>query len=102
MLPVDLNGNGKINNEEKFYSDLDKVLEQLEAKQADEIKNIPIEYLHLSIDKQTASQEAVDFLKWVNENGQGYLHEFGYLLPEAKQFEKEKFNEFASKRKGNK
>jgi phosphate transport system substrate-binding protein len=99
VIPVDLNGNGKVNGEEKFYTGLDATIEQLEAKQPGEIKNIPIEYLHLSVDKQTASPEAIEFLKWVNENGQRYLHEFGYLLPEAKYFEKEKFEEFASKRK---
>jgi ABC-type phosphate transport system substrate-binding protein len=100
VLPVDLNGNGKVSDNEKFYDTLDKVIEQLEATEPRDIKNIPVEYLHLSIDKQKASPEAIDFLKWVNENGQEDLHEFGYLKPEAKRFEKEKFNEFASKRGG--
>jgi ABC-type phosphate transport system substrate-binding protein len=96
VLPVDLNGNGKINSEEKIYGDLDKAIEQLEARSQDDIKNVPIEYLHLSVDKKTATPEAIDFLKWVNENGQRYLHKFGYLRPEAKYFEKEKFKEFAA------
>jgi ABC-type phosphate transport system substrate-binding protein len=98
VLPVDLNGNGKVNGEEKFYEDLDRVIDQLESTDLSDIKNIPIEYLHLSVDKQSASPEAIDFLKWVNENGQADLHDFGYLKPEARKFEKEKFNEFASKR----
>ncbi|MBT1700251.1 hypothetical protein KK083_25410 [Fulvivirgaceae bacterium PWU4] len=98
VLPVDLNGNGKVSDNEKFYDTLDKVIEQLEATEPGDIKNIPVEYLHLSVDKQHASAEAIDFLKWVNENGQTYLHDFGYLTPEAKRFEKEKFNEFATKR----
>jgi phosphate transport system substrate-binding protein len=98
VLPVDLNGNGKVNDDEKFYDDLNLVISKLESADAKDIKNIPIEYLHLSVDKQNASAEAIAFLKWVNENGQADLHEFGYLAPEAKRFEKEKFNEFASKR----
>jgi phosphate transport system substrate-binding protein len=98
VLPVDLNGNGKVNDEEKFYGDLNTVIEKLESEDRKNIKNLPIEYLHLSIDKQNASPEAIDFLKWVNENGQADLHDFGYLNPEAKRFEKETFNEFASKR----
>ena len=98
VLPVDFNGNKKITEEEKFYDNLDNVIGQLEAVEPGDIKNIPIEYLHLSVDKQKASAEAIDFLKWVNENGQADLHEFGYLKPEAKDFEKEKFNDFASKR----
>ena len=100
VLPVDLNGNGRVNDEEKFYADLDKVIEQLESKQADELKNIPIEYLHLSVDKQTTSPESVAFLKWVSENGQRYLHEFGYMLPETKYLEEARSNEFFSKNNG--
>jgi phosphate transport system substrate-binding protein len=98
VLPVDFNGNKKVTEEEKFYDHLDSVIEKLESTEPGEIKNIPVEYLHLSVDKQNASPEAIDFLKWVNENGQGDLHDFGYLKPEAKHFEKDKFNEFASKR----
>lgn len=98
VLPVDLNGNGKVSNEEKFYDNVDKVIEQLESSRQSDIKNIPVEYLHLSVDKKNSTAEAIDFLKWVNENGQAYLHEYGYLAPESGKFEKEKFIEFASKR----
>jgi len=98
VLPVDLNANGKVNDEERFYANLDQVLGRLEKKGPGEVKNVPVEYLHLSVDRQTASPEAIDFLKWVNNNGQAYLHEFGYLLPELEHFKKEKFIEFASKR----
>lgn len=96
VLPVDLNGNKKVNDEEKFYDTIDRVVEKLEAEDPGKINNIPVEYLHLSVDKEQASDEAIDFLKWVNEHGQVHLHAFGYLKPEAKHFEKEKFNEFAS------
>jgi phosphate transport system substrate-binding protein len=98
VLPVDFNGNGRVSDEEKFYGDQNTVVQRLESENPKDIKNIPIEYLHLSVDKQNASPEAIDFLKWVNENGQKDLHDFGYLKPEARYFEKEKFIEFASKK----
>jgi phosphate transport system substrate-binding protein len=98
VLPVDLNGNGRVNDEEKFYDTRDRVIAKLEETKSNDIENIPVEYLHLSVDKKNASAEAIDFLKWVNENGQKDLHEFGYLKPEAGRFEKEKFNEFVSSR----
>jgi hypothetical protein len=98
VLPVDFNGNKKISDEEKFFGDIDAVIEQLESAAPGEVKNIPVEYLHLSVDKQNATPEAIDFLQWINENGQEDLHQFGYLNPEVKRFEKEKFSEFASKR----
>jgi phosphate transport system substrate-binding protein len=99
VLPVDINGNGRVNDDEKFYTTLESVIAKLEGSPSTGIKNIPIEYLHLSIDKKTASPEAIDFLQWVNENGQRYLHDFGYLLPESKHYDKATFDEFASKHK---
>jgi phosphate transport system substrate-binding protein len=98
VLPVDIDGNGKVSDEEKFFQNEDEVLSRLESADAKSSKNIPIEYLHLSVDKKSASPEAVAFLTWVNENGQRYLSEFGYLKPEPGRFEKAKFIEFASKR----
>ena len=96
VLPVDLNGNKKVSDDEKFYDNLDNVIEQLEAGDV-RIKNIPIEYLHLSVDKHNASAEAIDFLQWVNEHGRINLHEFGYFAPDQKDLDKEEF-QFSSKR----
>jgi phosphate transport system substrate-binding protein len=98
VLPVDLNGNGRINDEEKFYNDLPTVIERLENTSTKDIKNIPVEYLHLSVDKRNANPVAIEFLRWVINNGQSDLHDFGYLAPEPSRFEKEKFEQFASKR----
>jgi phosphate transport system substrate-binding protein len=98
VIPVDANGNNKISDDEKFVNSFTSVVEKLETAAPGDVKNIPIDYLHLSVDKQTASAEAIDFLKWVNDNGQKYLHDFGFFLPESKKFEKEKFNEFASRK----
>lgn len=97
VLPVDLNGNGKVNDEERFYDDLSKVIETLEQKSNKGINNIPIEYLHISVDGN-GSQEAIAFLRWVIQNGQESLHEFGYLKPESSKFDSAKFEQFASKR----
>jgi len=97
VLPVDLNGNGKVNDDEKFYDDLGKVIQQLEGKSSKEINNIPVEYIHFSVDKTTVSREAVEFLRWVIHNAQNNLHDFGYLNPEPNRLEKEKFEQFASK-----
>jgi phosphate transport system substrate-binding protein len=95
VLPVDLDGNGKVNDEERFYDDLPSVIQKLESTDPKDIKNVPVEYLHLSVDKKKASPEAVAFLKWVLEHGQSYLNEFGYLKPETSRPEKDSFNEFA-------
>jgi phosphate transport system substrate-binding protein len=98
VLPVDLNGNGRVNNDEKFYNDLPTVVQRLENTPSKDLNNIPIGYLHFSVDKKSASTDAVAFIKWVIENGQKNLSDFGYLKPEPEKFEKGKSELFASKR----
>ena len=98
VLPVDLNGNGKVGDDEKIFASLEKVISHLESAESDDRKNIPIGSLHLSVDNKTTNSDAIEFLKWVKENGQQYIHEFGYLSNEAKNQENDKFTEFASKR----
>jgi phosphate transport system substrate-binding protein len=83
ILPVDVDGNGKVSDDEKFYEDQAVVVEKLESLKPKDVKNIPIGYLHLSVDKKTASKEAIAFVKWVSENGQRFLHDHGYLQLEA-------------------
>ena len=99
VLPVDFNGNGRVNEDEKFYDNLTKVIQRLQDSDSRDIHNIPIEYLHLSIDKKNASPEAIEFIRWVIYNGQSDLHDFGYLNPENVRVEKDKFEQFASRRK---
>jgi len=98
VLPVDLNGNGRVNDEEKFYNDLPTVVQRLESTSAKDLNNVPIGYLHFSVDKKSASTDAVAFIKWVIENGQKDLSDFGYLKPEPEKLEKGKSELFASKR----
>ena len=98
VLPVDLNGNGRISDDEKFYDRLPNVIKRLESKDVDAIHNIPIAYVHLSVDKQHADPAAIEFITWVISHGQNDLHDFGYLKPEPGHFEKEKIERFASKR----
>jgi ABC-type phosphate transport system substrate-binding protein len=87
VLPVDADDNKRVSNDERFYGDLSAVLGKLEAGP---VKNIPVEYIHLSIAKTSANAAALDFFKWVIENGQKSLHAHGFLLPEEKRFQQEK------------
>jgi phosphate transport system substrate-binding protein len=91
VLPVDLNGNGRISDDEKFYDDLATVVARLEEKPAKDINNVPVEYIHMSVDKTNGSSEAIEFLRWVIQNGQNDLHDFGYLKPEPDRIEAQKF-----------
>lgn len=77
-LPVDLNGNNRVSDEEKFYSNRSDVIAHLSGLGKD-IHNVPIEDIHLSVDIKTASPEARAFIRWVVDNGLSDVEEFGFL-----------------------
>jgi phosphate transport system substrate-binding protein len=87
ILPVDANNNGRVSQNEKFYENLDHVLQTLETEK---VENIPVQYLHLSLRKQGYTPEALNFLRWVADHGQEELQHFGFLKPEQKRLESEK------------
>jgi phosphate transport system substrate-binding protein len=97
VLPVDLNGNDRVNEEEKFYDNLSEVLERLDNTTSKQIKNVPTEHLHFSVDKKGVSADAITFLRWVVRNGEKSLHDFGYLKPEPQKRDNPKFEQLASK-----
>lgn len=93
VIPVDLDGNGKVSKDEKLPEDLDQVIAKLESGKS---KNIPTEYIHFSIAKNNLRPEAKKFLLWVASHGEADLHQFGYIKAEPKRFqaEKEKLEKF--------
>ena len=95
VIPVDLDGNGKVSKEEKQVENLDQFLEKLET---DKVKNVPVEYIHFSIAKNNSNPEARKFLLWVASHAEADLHQYGYLKPEAKrvQVEKDKLQSFSA------
>lgn len=97
VLPVDLNGNGRIHDDERIFENVDAVISHIESGNPKSNKNIPVEHIHLSVSKSSASAEAIKFLQWVIYNGQNDLHEFGYLKPDTKIFDesRERFEQRA-------
>jgi len=94
LIPIDINGNGRISSEEKKTYGLDELLANLEEN----TPHVPIGSIHLSIPKEGYNQEALRFLLWVVANGQRDLHQFGLLTPDAGQLQEdiEKFEQFTS------
>lgn len=90
ILPVDLNGNGKVSDDEIFYQDLDAVLEKLQSLKAKDIHNLPIADLQLVINIKEASQETLSFVNWILENGQEALSKYGFLQPDTETLQKER------------
>lgn len=87
IIPVDVDNNGKVSADERFYDNLDTVLDKIEEG---ELKNIPVEFLHLSIAKSSTNEEALKFLQWVARNGQDALASYGFLKLDSKRLQAEK------------
>ena len=78
VIPIDINGNNKIDQEENFYNTLDDVIQKLETTKIPEITvgNINVSALKSDLD---SNKDLSDFLTWILEEGQQYGHEYGFL-----------------------
>jgi phosphate transport system substrate-binding protein len=75
VVPLDLNGNGKIDPEENFYGSLDSVMD---AIQKGIYPSPPARDLYL-VAAGKPGKVVLAFLNWVLTDGQKYLSEAGYV-----------------------
>jgi phosphate transport system substrate-binding protein len=89
VVPIDLNSNGKLDEDEKFYGTLDAVIARLERGK---IPLIPIEHVNITYPGQIiqSNKNVSLFLDWVLNNGQKYNHELGFLDFEPEVLAKQK------------
>jgi phosphate transport system substrate-binding protein len=76
VIPIDLNENGKIDDNEKIYATLDDVLGYLSTSSGN---IIPQENVNIVINRKTISRNALDFVEWILTEGQRYNHSYGFL-----------------------
>lgn len=79
VAPIDLNGNGKLDEDEAAtYSNLDNLIGKLEKGK---YPQIPIEYINISYPSQVieSNRNISLFLDWVLSKGQKFNHELGFL-----------------------
>jgi phosphate transport system substrate-binding protein len=75
-LPIDINGNGKIDPDENFYSTID----DLTAAIADgKYPSPPARNLGFLFKGKPKKKELVEFLKYVLTTGQKFVDENGYI-----------------------
>ena len=89
VIPVDLNGNGKLDAAENFYGTVDNVIEEVEKKP---LSAIATGYVNISYpaDHKDNFKDLSIFLSWILEEGQKYNHEFGFLNLEEEILSKQK------------
>lgn len=82
VVPIDVNGNGKIDPEEDYY---DNVATLIEAINDGRYPSPPARYLNLVTKGKPTKPEVVEFLRFILTEGQQYAGETGYIpLPEAR------------------
>lgn len=77
-IPLDINSNGKIDEEERFYTDLDKAIVFLQSPKA---KDIAIEHVNITYPAQVVLQNPnlKIWIEWILTQGQRYNTEMGFL-----------------------
>ncbi|MCC5930619.1 MAG: hypothetical protein JJU28_15340 [Cyclobacteriaceae bacterium] len=88
IIPVDIDGNGKISKEEKEIDKLDNLLDLIESSRS---KGLPIAPLYIYFRDARPSKEARAFVDWILETGVKDLKHYGFLNAENQDKELEKF-----------
>ena len=91
ILPIDVNGNGKVDPEEDFY---DNTADLIKAIDEGRFPSPPARYLYLLTKGKPTRPVVVEFLKFIVTEGQQYANETGYIALSEEQMktEQEKLN----------
>lgn len=89
VLPIDLDNNGKLTEDENIYANLDAVIAKIESGKAPEI---PVAYVNISY--PTEFNEKTNnlklFVQYILNEGQALNHQFGFLDFEPENLAKQK------------
>lgn len=75
VIPIDLNENGIIDEDEKFYDNLDAIMGAIKSEK---YPSPPSRNLYLVTKGKPENPIVIEFLNWILTNGQKYLNEAGY------------------------
>ncbi|MDF1517239.1 MAG: substrate-binding domain-containing protein [Lutibacter sp.] len=81
VIPIDINGNGTIDEDENFY---ENVRNLLDAVAKGKFPSPPARELYFVANGKPQNQATIDFLKWVLTDGQQYVVPAGYVTLEGK------------------
>jgi phosphate transport system substrate-binding protein len=80
IIPIDLNENGTIDNNENNYATLDNLLDFIDKTNNNKI---PQEYVNVVFNKKKINKNTLAFLQWIITEGQQYNRQFGFLNLDA-------------------
>lgn len=76
VIPVDIDGNGKLDESENFYNTLDEIMKAISE---DRYPSPPARDLYLISKGKPMKQSTVNFLNWILTDGQKFVNEAGYV-----------------------
>jgi phosphate transport system substrate-binding protein len=76
IIPIDLNGNGRIDGDEDIYGSLDQVIGFVEKTHH---PKIPLEDVHVLYRNREQDKDVADFLRWASTEGQAFSHAYGFI-----------------------
>ncbi|MCX6182276.1 MAG: extracellular solute-binding protein [Bacteroidetes bacterium] len=82
VVPIDLNGNGKIDGDENFYNNLDQISAAIKSGK---FPSPPARDLYFVTKGKPQDKAVVEFIQWVLTEGQQFVTSSGYVA-----FDKEK------------
>ncbi len=88
VVPIDLNGSGKIDKGENIYATLDDALDYLSSDKNN--NTIPQDNVNIIFDKNKINKKEIDFLNWILTQGQQYNRSYGFFNLDKKIVEEEK------------
>ncbi|MEI7663793.1 MAG: PstS family phosphate ABC transporter substrate-binding protein [Bacteroidota bacterium] len=86
VIPIDLNGNGKIDPDENIYGSLDQVMKAINDGK---YPSPPARDLFLVSGGKPGNKLVKVFLKWILSDGQKFVNEAGYVTVKSEQVSSE-------------
>ena len=76
VVPIDLNGNGQIDEDEDFYDSRDSIVNAIATGR---YPSPPARMLHLVSNGRPGRKVVLEFIRWILTDGQKYVAEAGYI-----------------------
>jgi phosphate transport system substrate-binding protein len=88
VVPIDLNNNGKIDNDEDFYSSMNDIIGAIASGK---YPSPPARELYFVMKGNPKNNKVLtDFIKWVLSDGQKFVNDAGYITLPKEKIESEK------------
>jgi phosphate transport system substrate-binding protein len=82
VLPLDLNSNGKIDPDEKFYDSINELIDAIASNKYPSPPSRELYFVTKGVPKRSV---IIEFIKWILTDGQKFVHDAGYIsLPKEK------------------